>query len=68
MLTHLRGLSSLEWLGLQGCSRVTDQGLIHLNGLTRMKRLYLNGCNVTDKGLQAVRAALPGCEIRFKSQ
>jgi hypothetical protein len=41
---------------------VTDAGLEHLQGLTRLPNLRLRGTKVTDKGVRALRAALPDME------
>lgn len=50
-LAHLKGLTSLEWLGVHG-GRVTDAGLVHLKGLTKLERLGLDGSQMTDAGFE----------------
>jgi Leucine Rich Repeat (LRR) protein len=49
-LTHLQGLSKLEYLGLVR-TQVTDAGLEHLKGFKNLRELNLNNTQVTDKGL-----------------
>jgi hypothetical protein len=46
-----------------GNTKVGDAGLAHLKGLTGLKSLDLQGTPVTAKGLEAFRAAVPGCQI-----
>ena len=53
-LVHLRGLPSLELLGLMG-TQVTDGGLVHLKGLTNLETLDLGVTRVTDAGLEHLR-------------
>jgi hypothetical protein len=65
-LASLAGLTALQRLDLGGCQLVTDAGLAHLVGLTALRQLNLKECRqVTDDGLNALREALPQCEIRF---
>jgi hypothetical protein len=55
-LAHLRGLTALQHLNLDGCKQVTDAGLAHLRGLTGLQYLNLYGCEqVTDAGLAHLR-------------
>jgi hypothetical protein len=76
-LAHLRSLVSLQILLLDGCQRVTDRGLAHLHGLPSLRRLDLHGVpkvglfkgllgarGITNAGVAALVAAIPGCEIR----
>ena len=56
-LEHLKGLKSLEHLGLSPSwrtnvviTKITDAGLEHLKGLTKLRALYLGQTNVTDLG------------------
>lgn len=59
---HLQDLKSLVELDLSD-NRITDGGLENLNGLTSLKRLDLSGNDVTDDAVNALRQALPDCEI-----
>ncbi|MEK6235002.1 MAG: hypothetical protein N2C14_09835 [Planctomycetales bacterium] len=61
-LVHIQGLTRLRVLWLDG-TQVTDAGLVHLHGLTRLRELHLEGTQVTDAGADALRQALPNCEI-----
>ena len=49
-LVHLKGLTKLERLRLEG-TKVTDAGLVHLKGMTKLWNLHLEGTQVTDYGL-----------------
>lgn len=44
-LTHLSGLTALEYLELQNCSQITDKGLASLNHITTLKTLHMYGCS-----------------------
>ena len=61
-LEHLKGLTSLEILGLNG-TKITDGGLGHLKGLTSLTKLFLYNTKVTDAGLSEIKAALPNCRL-----
>jgi serine/threonine protein kinase len=43
-LSHLKNLTYLEGLGLQGCESLTDRGLRHLMPLQNLEWLDLSGC------------------------
>lgn len=49
-LVHLKGLTKLEWLYLNG-TQVGDAGLEHLTGLNNLTLLHLADTNVSDAGL-----------------
>jgi hypothetical protein len=57
-LKTLGKLPNLEELWLNGL-KITDAGLLHLKGLSKLRSLHLYGCG-SAKGLEALRAALPG--------
>jgi hypothetical protein len=61
-LAHLKGLTNLEYLNLYG-TPVTDAGLANLEGLKNLKALYLWQTKVTPAGVDALKKALPKCEI-----
>ena len=64
-LAHLKGLTGLQVLYLYN-TRISDAGLTHLNGLTGLRELYLDNHNIeiSREGVDKLRAALPGCEIK----
>ena len=64
-LAHLKGLTGLQVLYLYN-TRISDAGLAQLNGLTGLRELYLDSHNVeiSGEGVDKLRAALPGCEIK----
>ena len=68
-LVHLAGLTNLTWLNLGSCPRVTDRGLAPLASLTNLRWLGLAytglmaSTGVTDAGVAALKAKLPGCTI-----
>ncbi len=49
-LAHLKGLTKLEKLNLDG-TKITDEGLAHLKGLTKLEWLHLYSTAITDEGL-----------------
>jgi hypothetical protein len=52
-LVHIRGLTTLQHLDLQECTRSTCQGLQHLSSLIAMQHLNLFECsNLTDPDLE----------------
>ena len=61
-LTHLKGLSRLEHLGLR-YTNVGNDGLRNLAGLTNLESLDLAGTNVTAEGVAALQKVLPKCKI-----
>jgi len=42
---------------------VTDKGLNRLMALKSLEKLWLNRTGVSKKGVAAIRAALPRCEV-----
>jgi len=58
------GPPELRRLNLYGTA-VTDAGVAALAGLARLESLFLWESKVTEKGAAALRAALPGCNIRL---
>jgi hypothetical protein len=49
-------------LDLSGTA-VSDIGVAHLRGLTNLKTLWLEGTQVSDKGVNDLKHALPTTEI-----
>jgi hypothetical protein len=62
-LGFLQGLTSLRELRLAG-NPIGDQQLVHLMELTDLKRLDLGTTQVSASGVQGLRRALPGADIR----
>lgn len=61
-LSHLAGLSRLE--NLEICHLpVADAALVPLYALKSLKSLSVTGTQVTDAGVAAFRAAVPGCAV-----
>ena len=60
---HLKGLTNLEYLYLEGCRDITDAGLVHLKGLTNLQELDLEDTQATDAGIAELQKALPNCKI-----
>ena len=61
---HLKNLVNLKVLRLDDTS-INDDGLTHLTVLTNLQELDIKGTDVTDKGFEMFREALPNCEIVF---
>ena len=62
-LQHVGQLSKLSSLDLQRNAAITDRGLLHLYGLKNLTYLDLTQTDVSDDGLAALQAALPGATI-----
>jgi len=54
----------LRELDLSGC-RITDNGLKHIANVRGLQRLVLDRTQVTPKGIQLLRSALPECDIQY---
>jgi hypothetical protein len=63
-LGYFVDLFLLVQLGLSG-TRVTDSGLETLTNLKNLLRVYLFNTKVSHNGTQALRAALPGCRVKW---
>ena len=50
-LAHLKGLTELNTLGLQG-TKITDAGLVHLKPLAKLRVLNLSQTRITDRNLK----------------
>ena len=57
------GAWQLVYIDLTGNKQVTDAGLEHLKGLTNLTSLSLGNTKMTPAGVEALRKALPKCEI-----
>ena len=60
---HLKGLTNLKYLDLDGNTQITDAGLEHLKGMTSLRGVELMRTSVTDEGVKRLQEALPDCEI-----
>ena len=58
-LQHVGEIKGLRELWLDHVPRVTDTGLEHLKTLTEVRSLMVRGTQVTDAGLEDLKAALP---------
>ena len=63
-LGHLRGLKKLKTLVLSS-TQITVEGLRHLKGLSNLNELFVFDAEVTEKGINELRKALPECEIHW---
>jgi len=61
-LLHLKGLTKLQYLNL-GKTQVSDAGLVHLKELTNLQSLNLSGTQISRQGYEALRLAMPNCEV-----
>jgi internalin A len=50
-LVHLKQLTRLESLYLEGCPNVTDSGIAHLAGLTNLKELAVSNTGMSNAGM-----------------
>ena len=58
MLVHLKGLTSLQGLGLMDTQN-TDAGLEHLKGLTNLQDLDVSGTQAINAGVAEPQNTLP---------
>jgi len=66
-LLPLQGHPYLATLDLYSTS-VSDAGLAHLAGLNALKWLTIDGGGVTQQGVNALRSALPKCEVKLQKR
>ncbi len=64
-LAHLVGLKRLEYLGLRG-NAITDAGVEHLAKLKSLRKLLIAETKLSPKGIEALRTALPNCEVETR--
>jgi len=63
-LERLADIESLKYVAMHGLN-ITDEGLMHLSKLQGFTRLYVTGCeDVTERGIEALRASLKGEFVR----
>jgi len=58
----------LEWLKIERCNNVTDEGLHHLRVMKKLKYLgldTLHGVDKQEKMLAELKVALPNCHIEY---
>lgn len=48
-------------------TKISDAGLVHLKGLTSLTYLNLSATEVTKEGVEELKAALPNCQIFFRT-
>ena len=61
-VTHLRELHDLQELVLSD-TMVSDQAIADLTALERLQKLDLRRTAISAEGIQAIQAALPGCQV-----
>jgi hypothetical protein len=66
-LAPLGSLASLQTLYLTNTA-ITDAGLKHLQACKSLRRLYLENTKTTSAGIDALRSALPGCQVQASPQ
>jgi hypothetical protein len=66
-LYAIRDLTTLEGLELSNVP-ITDAGLRHLYGLTRLRWVEISETPVTPGGVEALKKALPKCNIRYAAK
>lgn len=66
-LHYLRVHKDLRILHLDDCLGITDKSVPELSQLDWLTELSLTGTSISEAGLQALRAALPGCSINPRS-
>ncbi len=64
-LAHLARLPNLRVLEMPNNSGFTDAGLAHIAKMKRLESLYLRGNGLSNRALDELSAALPGCKIRL---
>lgn len=67
-LRSLEELPRLEKLHVHSNSPITDAGLESLKKHTRLFELRVGGSGITEKGLAALKAALPDCNVVYDPQ
>jgi hypothetical protein len=55
-------LTQVQYLYLDG-TRITDAGLTQLHGATALREIGLTQTEVTAKGIEDLKAALPNCRV-----
>jgi hypothetical protein len=69
-LSYLVGHRNLRVLHLDGCSQITDAGVVHLVQISSLRELSLSETQVTQRGIEALRKALPKglvCDKRVRT-
>lgn len=64
---HLLRLTALRRLNIAG-TRITDDGLVALGGLSSLEWVYVNRTQVTDQGVEGLKAVRPGTEVMLGSE
>ena len=62
-LQRLIGLTKIEWLDLEGCTRIGDDVVPVLASFHNLQRVDLTGSQVTEKGVAELKRANPKCTI-----
>jgi hypothetical protein len=64
-MARIAALPELTWISLQK-TKVTDAGVARLAALTNLKHLDLRETGVSWEGVNALKRALPDCDIEYK--
>jgi hypothetical protein len=67
-LVHLKDMKELSVLKLDNNPNITDAGLIHLKALPSLNVVDLKETKITPRGLDDLRAALPGAIIHAEAK
>lgn len=62
-VAHFKSLTKLERLNLYNVQKLTDKSLDELKVLKNLKHIHIDYSMVTPAGVQAFKAALPGCQV-----
>lgn len=62
-IEHLSHLKNLQFVWLNHCEKVTDEGLAHLEGLSSLRELRLDGSRVTNAGAERLKQKIPGVSV-----
>ncbi|HYV39025.1 MAG TPA: hypothetical protein VE988_25290 [Gemmataceae bacterium] len=61
-LRHLASIRDLEKLGLYGTA-ISDKGLMHLHGLVKLRQLMVGETQITKRGEEQIKQAIPGVVV-----
>jgi hypothetical protein len=62
-IEHLSHLRNLEFVWLNHCEKVTNEGLANLEGLSSLRQLRLDKSRVTHAGAERLKQKIPGVSV-----
>ncbi len=62
-VVRIAAFTKLRSLDLDGCSEVTDAGLVHVRKLKNLEYLSVKGTQITPEGIEELKRALPDCNV-----